>query len=441
MIKGIADFLDGYGVGQGNTFVFMGIVMIAVVVTVMDISLGRAAGFAVATSPVWLPLVLFFSFYDRWMIFVRKQNALSQGRVTLEILIPEEIMKSPEAMELVLIQLWLKATPDNVVQSYWEGKYPPTLALEIVSTGGSVHFYVNVPRKKVKNLIEAQLYAQYPGIEIRELPIDYTAEIPAHDDDWQVFSVHMGIKKNQAIPIKTYYDYKLDQFPKEEEKTDPLTVMIDALAALSPGERAWMQILITPHKAYGFAEGSLFKKPDWKKSVEDEIKDQLKKCRERSVSDTDETSTITQMTEGERKRISAMERSLSKYPFDTAVRIIYAGKGDSFLIGERLGSLIQSWFVYSDLAMNEFGVRWRTDFNYPWWQDPRGTRVKALKQTELEHYKMRFYDNHAQSDKKFVMTTEELATMWHLPGRVALTPTLGRIPSTRGEAPPNLPVG
>ena len=42
-------------------------------------------------------------------------------------------------------------------------------------------------------------------------------------------------------------------------------------------------------------------------------------------------------------------------------------------------------------------------------------------------------------DTPKVMTTEELATMFHLPGKVAVTPTLGRIPSTRGEAPPNLP--
>ncbi len=38
------------------------------------------------------------------------------------------------------------------------------------------------------------------------------------------------------------------------------------------------------------------------------------------------------------------------------------------------------------------------------------------------------------------MTTEELATIFHIPGKVASTPTLARIPSKRSEAPANLPI-
>ncbi len=39
------------------------------------------------------------------------------------------------------------------------------------------------------------------------------------------------------------------------------------------------------------------------------------------------------------------------------------------------------------------------------------------------------------------MTVEELATIFHFPGKVATTPTLGRIPSKRAEPPSNLPIG
>ena len=45
------------------------------------------------------------------------------------------------------------------------------------------------------------------------------------------------------------------------------------------------------------------------------------------------------------------------------------------------------------------------------------------------------------ADKAKVFSAEELATVFHLPGQVALTPTLNRIGSTRSEAPANLPVG
>jgi len=40
-----------------------------------------------------------------------------------------------------------------------------------------------------------------------------------------------------------------------------------------------------------------------------------------------------------------------------------------------------------------------------------------------------------------IYSTEELATIYHLPGLVAMTPTLNRVTSTRAEAPSNLPIG
>jgi hypothetical protein len=40
----------------------------------------------------------------------------------------------------------------------------------------------------------------------------------------------------------------------------------------------------------------------------------------------------------------------------------------------------------------------------------------------------------------FVLNTEELATIYHFPGRVAETPTFGRIEAKKGEPPSNLPI-
>jgi 3'-phosphoadenosine 5'-phosphosulfate sulfotransferase (PAPS reductase)/FAD synthetase len=63
---------------------------------------------------------------------------------------------------------------------------------------------------------------------------------------------------------------------------------------------------------------------------------------------------------------------------------------------------------------------------------------------ELEDYKNRYYYprdyvNHA--DKMKVMSVEELATIYHLPGKVILSPGLRRVESQKREAPANLPVG
>ncbi len=47
--------------------------------------------------------------------------------------------------------------------------------------------------------------------------------------------------------------------------------------------------------------------------------------------------------------------------------------------------------------------------------------------------------SHPHPDEVFTLNLEELATLWHLPGAVATTPTLPRIDSAKGVAPVNLP--
>ena len=50
------------------------------------------------------------------------------------------------------------------------------------------------------------------------------------------------------------------------------------------------------------------------------------------------------------------------------------------------------------------------------------------------------FSHPSPEDVVFTANLEELATLWHLPGAVATTPTLPRIDSTKGVAPVNLPL-
>ncbi len=47
--------------------------------------------------------------------------------------------------------------------------------------------------------------------------------------------------------------------------------------------------------------------------------------------------------------------------------------------------------------------------------------------------------SHPHAEEAFTLNLEEIATLWHLPGAVATTPTLPRIDSAKGVAPVNLP--
>jgi hypothetical protein len=76
--------------------------------------------------------------------------------------------------------------------------------------------------------------------------------------------------------------------------------------------------------------------------------------------------------------------------------------------------------------------QWEDSF---FWNSPMKTR-----KTWRMFYEAIFHPfSHPHPDEVFILNTEEIATLWHLPGAVATTPTLPRIDSAKGVAPVNLP--
>lgn len=438
-IEGPVSWLEKFGGNGGGILLALGILCLFILFAFIGLGDSRVFGFMVAILPIVLPFVMFALFFEYWVAYVQYNFDLGQGRTTLELKIPQDVFKSPEAMEMVLLQLHQTAAPDNHLQTYIDGKHPPVHSLELVSRGGEIKFYLNVPKKKFKNIAEAQLYAQYPGIEVRELDIDYTAEIPHDTDRFAYFGIHFGLKKPDAYPIKTYLDYKLDSTSTEEEqKIDPISSMIEAISNIGPGEHIWVQVLIDANREVTFKEGALHKEEDWKGAAREEINKILEKAKKREGV---ESGGAQRLTEGERDAVRAIERSLGKNAFNTAIRAMYIAEKDKYNPGERIGAIITGWRSYDDLNRNAIGVKWRTDFDWNWWQDPKGHKRDELKADELKGYKKRRYERKGKGDGKKVMTTEELATIFHIPGKVISTPTLERIPSKRSEAPANLPTG
>ena len=433
------DFLEKFGINSTYVLVLFGLGIGIYTFTLLDLQSNMVFSIMATTAPIWLPVVTFKLFYEAWLDYVRKDFDLAQGRVTLEIKLPQEIFKSPEAMELVLNQLFQKAGADNHIQTYWDGKHAPLYSLELVSRGGDVRFYMNVPKKKFKNLAETQLYAQYPGIEVHELDVDYTSEIVWNPDKYNCMAFHYGLTKADAYPIKTYVEYGLQNMPKEEEKIDPITTALETLGSIGPNEHMWIQILIDANKKATFKEGSLTESDDWKTDAKKEINKIIDGAVKRAGAET-KGNIMQLLTETEKDTIKAIERSLGKNAFNTRIRGIYLATKDAFN-GDNIGKMNASWASYTDLNRNSIGINWRTDFDWNWWQDPKGKRALAYKKQEIGEYKKRGYTSHSHGDKAKVMTVEELATIFHFPGKVATTPTLGRIPSKRAEPPSNLPIG
>jgi hypothetical protein len=430
-----------FGRYAGKLFFLLGIGLLIYLFTATGVNLVPMLTLIVALSPIWVPLTLFHIFFERWQDYAGLKFQDNQGRVTLWIKPPQEVFKSPEAMESVFSQIWNSYARDNLIQTYIDGKRPLTFSFELASVDGEVRFYVNVPRVKVKNAIESLLYANYPGIEVVELPVDYTAEVKNDLDAHDFMGFHFIKKGDEILPIKTYIDFGLDKMPKEEEKFEPMAPLLEHIGKCKPHERIWVQWLCTPHVKQDFKNGFLNKKSTWEVDGKAKIKEMM--AEERS-GDTENHFTPSRLTAGERDTITAVERNISKYAYEVSIRAMYITLDKSKFDGDMIGPILRGMSQWDMIGRNQIGLGWRTDFDWNMISDPTGTRKKYYKKRELDFYKGRnWIDGDAKSHKDApkVMSAEELASMYHIPGKSVVTPGLARVEAIRRNAPTNLPTG
>ncbi len=365
--------------------------LIYTIIKITNVDVSASLSFALLIGPIWLPLVLFYLAYERWMRYVEQKYVVEQGRTTLRIKLPQEVFKSPEAMEAILNQTYTPATRSNLMEAYLDGKHPLIVSLEMVSIGGEIRFYVNTPTSKVKDVVEAQFYAQYPGVEIVEEPVDYAAEIKWDPEKMDLMSFRLGKKEeDDVLPIKTYIDMGLDKLPKEEEKLDPISPLIELLASIKPHERWWVQILIRPHAKRSFTTGSLTKKETWEKAAQKKIEEIMQREKGKNADD-DDNPEMVRLTPGERDRIEAIERNSSKWAFETIVRGMYITLDKDRFNGDLIGQFLRYWAQFDVIGRNKMGFLWRTDFDYNFINDPTGRKRKRYKEWELRDYKRRYY--------------------------------------------------
>ncbi len=392
------------------------------------------------TSFVWLPVILLIGLRDLFLNYRRAQFFSKQKNVLLEIRLPREIFKSPQAMEFFIAGLYQPFGDANWYEKYWKGATIPSFSLEIVSIEGEIHFFIWT-REGHRNRIEANLYSQYPGIEIYTVP-DYTLPVSYDPTIHGMWTSEFSLTKSDAFPIKTYIDYKLDKDPKEEYKIDPLTPLIEFLGTLGRGEQAWLQIIIRAHRNED-KDPKTGEKIDlkWKKAAEEEKEKILKKSKgEKGPDDKIIPGTSRFLTDGETETVKALERSISKTGFDVGMRAVYIAPKDTFNPGN-IGGIIGG-VTHFNSSLNGFKPSGMSTPKYKYfpWKDRNPKVINWEKQDMLDAYKRRAYFYPPYKRPHFVLNTEELATLFHFPGGVSTTPTFARIGSKKSDAPSNLPI-
>lgn len=397
----------------------------------------------VVSSPLWLPIFLFRYLWITWINYIRYLFHFTQPYVLLEIQLPPEVEKSPLAMEIFLSSLWITVGEATFYHRAWLGSYRPVHSLEIASMEGRVHFYLYL-RKSLKNSVEARLYGQYPEVKVTEVP-DYTQQVPFTLDEYVLVGSEFkkAPNKPQALPIKTYVDFGLDKNPDTPEiQTDPITNLLEHLGTAGPGEYQWFQIIIKGRKKdewYG-----IYTKPDkYVGPAQAYIREIMAGAANRAQqvlkeSDVVEGKMNALLTDEEKHKVEAIERSLNKNVFECGMRMMYIARKDK-MDGSKFLGLLTSFNALRGPEYNQFApARGHTIFDFPW-QDFHNIRRNSISRKLWFRYRHRAYFYPPFDQSPIFLTVEELATLWHFPSSAVKTPSIDRVPSRRAEAPTNLP--
>lgn len=407
-----------------------------------------------------MPIPLTFIALNLWHHYRQERFILGIKWVLLEVLVPRDVIKSPAAMELIFSNAFYHKSMKGFWEQYVQGAPWFWFSLEIVSIDGKVHFYIRTPTR-MRDLVETQIYAQYPQAKVVEVD-DYTLHVPQYtkNGDWNIWGCEFNKKQADFLPIRTYRDMEeMDSGTKEEYKIDPITPVIEFLGSLPKGQQVWIQIVIRQNiKTYHNHHTG--KHMDFYEATQDFIAEMLKPYTRIQKNDVGEAMGMDMRTPDPLKNlVKIMVENASLIHFDCGIRVVTLSDKrlcteDQFNNLRRAARLL--FRQYAQPSINEFNRVNSTQFDAPW-SDPTGLALTKYKKRTLDFYRMRtFFHPPLQysvdypkvlsaffpsgSPKIFVMSSRELATIFHFPGMVSETPSFKRIESKIAKPPSNLPL-
>lgn len=271
------------------------------------------------------------------------------------------------------------------------------VSFEIAVLKKRIGFYVWVPNY-LKGFVEEQVYAQYPTVQISEVP-DYT--MSTEQAYSTTLSTELKMLHNDSLPIKTFQSFEVD----------PLAAITATLAKFEDDEEAWIQLVMRPAPA------------NWHKRSERYVAG-LRSGKSNSNllaafwNTPESQKSSTTLTDAEQTRATAAEEKSQKLAFESCLRIVYRGNIPKPQAKLRMQSIISSYKQFNTTYLNGFESKRVSE-------DPL---VEAL-------YRARKFNKGG-----FMCNIEEVATLYHLPHTNVETPFILWAISQTAEPPANLPI-
>lgn len=389
------------------------------------------------------------------MYYIHRFNWRKMDWVLLEVKPPKEMESSPKNMEQIFAGLWgIVGTVGYKYEKYIKGVIQDYMSFELVGLNGEAHFYLRVQRKH-RNLVEAQVYSQYPQAEIREAE-DYVWKVPADipNKNWNLWGCRMAMTRDSAYPLRTYVEL-LDIAKTDQPFFDPLSGLMEVFGKLRQGEQVWLQILFRPigddwqKKSKALADKLLGKKPPapaetllamdrrtWWEAFFDSLytflTGKLAPPRVKEKKKDEPFSLAMHLSQGDKDVIQGIELKASKKGFDAKVNFVYIGRSNIFTmanVSATMGIITQ----FANLNMNSLKPDSKvvTKAYYVF-----AKARKAFKQRML----MRMLRTRSFWEKGYILNIEELATLFHFPTIGVKSPMTPYIDVKKGGAPVDLPM-
>lgn len=319
-----------------------------------------------------------------WIIYERHKDRekSSLSMVCLSVSVPRDNEIKIDAMEQIFASLYsIKKGSKGPMGLLTFLQVQPHISFEIVAKNEDIRFYIVVP-DKLRDLVEKQIHGGYPGAEIK-----IVEEPTIFDEQGSVEFSWMVLRNAEYNPIQTYKNLA----------TDPMAGLTSALAKMSVGEGAHIQILIYP------ADNK------WKGKGRSWI-GRTKK---------NESNPEKASYKVDAKVMEAVESKVSKPGFRAAIRVVVSSaSADS--AKAHLANIKASFEQYSG-DLNGF--------------KGKKVRFKGMFMSDFiyRYQPMTHYEDWT------ILNAEELATIYHFPNKTIETPHIHWLSAKSAPAPQGIP--
>lgn len=411
-------------------------------------------GFSLVFTYWWayLPVLLLSGFFIGRQHYLNEKYLDSLDWVLLKIKPPAALDRTLKAVEQIFAGLHgIYISPLEWKDHFFKGKIPDWFSLEIVGSEGVTDFYVRT-LSQYRNIVESNIFAQYPDVEIAEAP-DYMNKWPRSlpNQDTDLFGMELVLTKEDAYPIRTYqyFEEKLGG-PEQLKWIDPLASISEIFSTFKPGEDFVMQILIRPvpsdgwtKKAQGVLDKLLGKEPKKKADFIESIFQSIDTVFIGGAPENKEETKEKRLSAPEVDQVKAIGEKISKLGFETSMRLAYIAKKEIFH-RHHFAAIMGGLKQLAAVNLNSFKPNSKTmtyskgklSFFFPSNKGFFAEQLAFEKKWRLfRNLRRRFFPKNF-----FVLNTEELATVFHLPGLEVKAPLFPRVEAKKGQPPSGLPL-